>query len=61
MAKGTWVVVDQRDGKIRKVSLELISKARDFGDEVAAVIMGQGIEGLAAFEPYIPFCALSIT
>jgi uncharacterized protein (TIGR00369 family) len=48
MAKGTWVVVDQRDGKIRKVSLELISKARDFGDEVAAVIMGQGIEGLAA-------------
>lgn len=48
MAKGTWVVVDQRDGKIRKVSLELISKAADFGDEVAAVIIGQGIEGLAA-------------
>lgn len=48
MAKGTWVVVDQRDGKIRKVSLELISKALEFGDEVAAVILGQGIDGLAA-------------
>jgi len=48
MAKGTWVVVDQRDGKIRKVSLELICKAREFGDEVAAVIMGSGVEGLAA-------------
>ncbi|NLK50874.1 MAG: electron transfer flavoprotein subunit alpha/FixB family protein [Syntrophomonadaceae bacterium] len=48
MAKGTWVVIDQRDGKIRKVSLELISKACEFGDEVAAVIMGQGVEGLAA-------------
>lgn len=48
MAKGTWVVIDQRDAKIRKVSFEILSKAKEFGDEVAAVIMGKGVEGLAA-------------
>jgi len=48
MAKGTWVFVDQRDGKIRKVTFELLSKAAQFGDEVAAVVMGKGVEGLAA-------------
>lgn len=48
MAKGTWVFVDQRDGKIRKVTFELIAKAMSFGDEVTAVVMGKGVEGLAA-------------
>jgi electron transfer flavoprotein alpha subunit len=44
---GTWVFVDQRDGNIRKVSYELLSEAKKFGGEVAAVIFGQGVEGLA--------------
>jgi len=48
MAKGTWVFVDQRDGKIRKVTFELLAKAAEFGDEVVAVVMGKGVEGLAA-------------
>lgn len=48
MAKGTWVFVDQRDGKIRKVTFELIAKAMSFGDEVTAVVMGKGVDGLAA-------------
>jgi electron transfer flavoprotein alpha subunit len=47
MAKGTWVVVDQRDGKIRKVAFELLSEAQKFGDEVSAVVIGKGVEGLA--------------
>lgn len=48
MAKGTWVFVDQRDGKIRKVTFELISEAKKLGDEVCAVLLGKGVEGLAA-------------
>ncbi len=47
MAKGTWVVVDQRDGKIRKVTFELLSEAQKYGDEVTAVVIGKGVEGLA--------------
>ncbi|MGI6549000.1 MAG: electron transfer flavoprotein subunit alpha/FixB family protein [Syntrophomonadales bacterium] len=48
MAKGTWVVVDQRDGKIRKVTFELLSAAQSYGEEVTAVLFGKGVEGLAA-------------
>ncbi|NLB19129.1 MAG: electron transfer flavoprotein subunit alpha/FixB family protein, partial [Syntrophomonadaceae bacterium] len=48
MAKGTWVVVDQRDGKIRKVTFELLSAAQSYGEEVSAVLIGKGVEGLAA-------------
>lgn len=48
MAKGTWVFVDHRDGKIRKVTFELISEAKKLGDEVCAVLLGSGVEGLAA-------------
>ncbi|MDP4126557.1 MAG: electron transfer flavoprotein subunit alpha/FixB family protein [Bacillota bacterium] len=51
MAKGIWVVVEQRDLQIRKVSLELLSQGRKIADEtgesLVAVILGQGIEGLA--------------
>jgi electron transfer flavoprotein alpha subunit len=45
---GTWVFVEQRDGNIRKVSYEMISKAKTFGDEVSAVVFGKGVEGQAA-------------
>lgn len=52
MAKGIWVFVEQTKGKIRKVSLELLSQGRilanEKGEELAAVILGQGISGLAA-------------
>lgn len=47
MAKGIWVVVDQRDGKIRKVTFELLSEAARMGDEVTAVLIGQGVAGAA--------------
>ena len=44
---GTWVFVDQREGNIRKVTFELLSEAKKFGGEVAAVVFGKGVEGLA--------------
>lgn len=44
---GTWVFVDQRDGKVKKVSFELLSEAKRMGGEVAAVVFGKGVEGLA--------------
>jgi electron transfer flavoprotein alpha subunit len=51
MAKGVWIVAEQRDGALRKVSFELASTARkladELGDEVGAVLLGSGVEGLA--------------
>lgn len=44
---GTWVFVEQRDGNVRKVSFEMISEAKKFGDEVSAVVFGKGVEALA--------------
>jgi len=52
MAKGVFVIAEQRDGALRKVSFELASAARKLadqtGDEVSAILLGSGIEGLAA-------------
>ncbi len=52
MAKGVWIVAEQRDGALRKISFELASAARKLADqlgaEVSAVLLGSGIEGLAA-------------
>ncbi|PKN10328.1 MAG: electron transfer flavoprotein subunit alpha [Deltaproteobacteria bacterium HGW-Deltaproteobacteria-7] len=52
MAKGVMIVAEQRDGALRKISLELASTARKLadqtGDEVSAILLGSGIEGLAA-------------
>ncbi|HOK07563.1 MAG TPA: electron transfer flavoprotein subunit alpha/FixB family protein [Syntrophales bacterium] len=52
MAKGVWIVAEQRDGALRKVSLELASTARkladQLGDEVSAVLLGSGVEAMAA-------------
>ncbi|MDI9570827.1 MAG: electron transfer flavoprotein subunit alpha/FixB family protein [Pseudomonadota bacterium] len=52
MAKGVWIVAEQRDGALRKVSFELASTARkladQLGDEVAAVLCGAGVEAMAA-------------
>lgn len=51
MAKGIWVIVEQRNLQIRKVSLELLSQGRKIADEtgepLVAVVLGQGIDGLA--------------
>ena len=44
---GTWVFVEQRDNNIRKVTYEMISEAKKFGDEVSAVVFGKGVEALA--------------
>ena len=52
MAKGVWIVAEQRDGALRKISFELASTARKLadqtGDEVCAILLGSGIESLAA-------------
>lgn len=52
MAKGVWIIAEQRDGALRKISFELASAARkladQLGDEVSAILLGSGIEGLAA-------------
>src|SRR5512136_2988999 len=51
MAKGVWIVSEQRDGAFRKISYELASTARkladQLGEEVCAVLCGSGIEGIA--------------
>ena len=52
MAKGVFVIAEQRDGALRKVSFELASAARKLadqtGNEVSAILLGSGIESLAA-------------
>lgn len=50
MPKGIWVFVEQRNGQVRKVSLELLSQGRKIadqaGEELVAVIPGQGVGDL---------------
>jgi electron transfer flavoprotein alpha subunit len=51
MAKGVWIVAEQRYGAFRKISYEIASTARkladQLGEEVCAVLLGSGIEGIA--------------
>jgi len=51
MAKGVWIVAEHRDGALRNVSFEIASVARkladELGEEVCAVLVGSGVEGLA--------------
>ncbi|MHB8829424.1 MAG: electron transfer flavoprotein subunit alpha/FixB family protein [Syntrophales bacterium] len=51
MANGVWIVAEQRDGVLRKISFEIASAARkladELGQEVCAVLCGSGIEGIA--------------
>ncbi len=48
--RGVWVFAEQRDGELKRVSLELLGKAQelaaDLGQEVAAVLLGHDVEGL---------------
>ena len=52
MAKGVWIVAEQRYGAYRKISFELASTARkladQLGEEANAVLLGSGIEGIAS-------------
>ena len=52
MAKGVWIVAEQREGALREVSFELASTARkladQLGEEVGAVLLGSGVEAMAA-------------
>ncbi len=52
MAKGIWVIAEQREGKLKKVTLEMLSKAKEMAqqssEEVVAVLLGSQVEGMAA-------------
>ncbi len=59
MAQGVFVITEQRDNALRKVSFEAVSEGRRVADglgaDVTAVVVGSGIEGLAAeLEKYGP-------
>lgn len=51
MAKGIWVFAEQREGKIKNVTFELLSASRKIadqtGEELCAVLFGKGVSGLA--------------
>ena len=51
MAQGIFAVTEQRDGELRKVSLEVVSEGRRLADglgtDLTAVVLGSGVEGLA--------------
>jgi electron transfer flavoprotein alpha subunit len=47
MPQGIWVICEQKEGKLKKVSLEMLSKAKEMGQEVTALLLGSGVEGLA--------------
>ncbi|MHB8170973.1 MAG: electron transfer flavoprotein subunit alpha/FixB family protein [Thermincolia bacterium] len=48
---GIWIFVDQRDGKFKKVVLEMLGEgkkmAQHLGEELTAVVLGKDIEGLS--------------
>ncbi len=48
---GVWVLAEHREGRLHPVSLELLGRARglarDLGQEVAALLLGRQVEGLA--------------
>ena len=50
MAKGIWVFSEVKDNNIRKVTFGLLSQGRKMagklGEEVVAVLLGSGVEGL---------------
>jgi len=52
MAQGIWIVAEQREGELRKISFELVSEARRLADKmgqpVAAILLGSNIKEKAA-------------
>ena len=49
--QGVWVFAEQRDGRLARVSLELLGKAAELAgvlsQEVSALLLGRQVEGLA--------------
>jgi electron transfer flavoprotein alpha subunit len=52
MAKGIWVLAEQKEGKLKKITFEMLTKAKDLaakaGEEVIVLLLGSKVEGLAA-------------
>jgi len=52
MAQGIWIVAEQREGELRKISFELVSEGRRLADKmgqsVTAILLGSHIKGEAA-------------
>jgi len=52
MASGVLVIAEHRDGKLRKISLELLNVGKklagSLGGSLSACLIGKGVEGLAA-------------
>jgi electron transfer flavoprotein alpha subunit len=52
MAQGVIAITEQRDGKLRKVSYEVVSEGRRMADglsaRLTAVVIGSGVDALAA-------------
>lgn len=48
--KGVWVFAEQRDGKLQKVTLELLGKGREIADklktELTALLLGNNLEDM---------------
>ena len=53
--KGIWVFAEQREGKLQKVSLELLGEgkklANELGVKLTAILLGNNVEGLASTLP----------
>jgi electron transfer flavoprotein alpha subunit len=51
MAQGVWVIAEERDGEIRKITYEVVSEGRRLADalgqELTAVLLGSGIKDKA--------------
>ena len=50
MSQNVWVVVEQRAGQIKKITHEMLGKAKELaqGGEVVAILLGAGVSGAAA-------------
>ena len=52
MAQGVWIVAEQKDGEIRKVTHEVVSEGRrladELGQEVTVLLLGSNIKDKAA-------------
>ncbi len=54
--RGVWVFAEQRDGKLKSVAYELLSKGRELADtlktDLSAVCFGHGIDGVNQLTVY---------
>ena len=51
MSNGVWIIAEQREGKLKKISLELLTVggklASQIGQPLAAILLGHEVEKLA--------------